>query len=248
MKGVSIEETASGLSDEKIEAYHQFIRNRWTPLGAKTIEFVESVSRERRTEGHALILGTSKDVYLVYRGTSYVSQFVRSLRQVDIDYVIAGKKVKLWETAAVSFDEIYNQVENSVKKSLKRTNSPSNARLWIIGHSLGGSHATMAAIKLTERNPDIKIGGVYTFGSNMNGFERAPGETCWTRLYDEKFGHITYRWVNDLDVAPFFAGQSGRSSSLGTCPPLPSSYVPNSRQELWGIFRSRNPKLSTFSR
>jgi len=66
--------------------------------------------------------------------------------------------------------------------------------IWITGHSLGGSLATLAAATLRLQHPQILLNGVYTFGQPRIGNQK------FSKSYNKKIQNITFRCVNNNDV------------------------------------------------
>jgi predicted lipase len=56
----------------------------------------------------------------------------------------------------------------AVKAAILQTDDPTEARIYITGHSLGGAHALFTALKLSEMKLK-NIGGVYIFGTPRIG-------------------------------------------------------------------------------
>ena len=66
-------------------------------------------------------------------------------------------------------------------------------RLFIVGHSLGGALAAIAAKRLLREQPSAEIAGVYTFGMPRCGGEQ------FARAYEPLLGARTYRFVRGDD-------------------------------------------------
>ena len=66
--------------------------------------------------------------------------------------------------------------------------------LWLGGHSLGGSLATLAAAWLAER--DLPLQGHYTFGQPSCGYDD------FRKALEAKFGDRIFRFVNNNDIVP----------------------------------------------
>ena len=202
-KGADIQQTLKGLSPDQVSSFREQVKAHWRPLGADTIEFIEFDDAEKTLEANAMVLGTKKDVFVVFRGVSRITQFMRAFRNNDIEGVIAGKKIRLWETNYLAYKGIIDQVEKEVLKARSQTTNASTAKIWLIGHSSGGAYAALSALDLTYKHPELVVGGIYTFGSNMSGIACSVGDTCLSSMYNPKFGSMTYRWVNDNDLGPF---------------------------------------------
>jgi len=74
-----------------------------------------------------------------------------------------------------------------------RDRDEEHRRLFIVGHSLGGALAAIAARRLLREEPSAEIAGVYTFGMPRCGGER------FARAYEPLLGLKTYRFVHGDD-------------------------------------------------
>ena len=74
-----------------------------------------------------------------------------------------------------------------------RDRDAEHRRLFIVGHSLGGALAAIAARRLLREQPSAEIAGVYTFGMPRCGGER------FGRAYEPSLGPRTYRFVHGDD-------------------------------------------------
>lgn len=98
---------------------------------------------------------------------------------------IAGKDTHAGFQAAV--DAVQPEILQAIDKS-RRTNKP----LFIVGHSLGGALAALAA-RFAE-SQGAKPTAIYTYG-----MPRAGGERFRTD-YNNRLGDVTFRLVHGLDI------------------------------------------------
>lgn len=82
--------------------------------------------------------------------------------------------------------------------------------MWLCGHSLGGSLATLAAWRL-ERNA-IPVHQVYTFGAPMIGNDTAAAG------FEKQFAQRVFRYIDVDDVVPKLPTISLTSNTYGHCP------------------------------
>ena len=80
--------------------------------------------------------------------------------------------------------------------SVIRNRDTAHRRLFIVGHSLGGALAAIAARRLLREEPSAEIAGVYTFGMPRCGGEQ------FARAYEPLLGPKTYRFVHGDDAVP----------------------------------------------
>jgi len=52
-------------------------------------------------------------------------------------------------------------------KAIQQTRDPSTAKIFLTGHSMGGAHALMAAMRLVDMQKNV--GGLYMFGAPKVG-------------------------------------------------------------------------------
>ena len=106
------------------------------------------------------------------------------------------------------FSEAVNWVWPDLVKRLAqfRTN---NQRLFVTGHSLGASLATLASAKLHEINQSVDA--LYTFGSPR------VGDKKFVDCFDTAFAHKAFRLVNNNDVVTRVAARLMGYSHVGRC-------------------------------
>ncbi len=68
-------------------------------------------------------------------------------------------------------------------------------RLFVVGHSLGGALAALAAVRIRKES-GLVADGIYTFGMPR------IGNPAFAQAYDEAFGERTYRLVHGEDIVP----------------------------------------------
>jgi hypothetical protein len=177
----------AGASNAKYNSarYEAAVRQRWGALGARTVEFVDDW--EDNLEAHALVAATASDVFISFRGTSTPEGWAANARLSPWRVAIGGESSLLQVHGGflTSFVSVYPRVGLAVAKALEQTvENPAAARIYITGHSLGGAHATLAALALSDNG--AKIGGVWTvrfvFGGGAGSAAAAAVECSrWLR-------------------------------------------------------------------
>jgi triacylglycerol lipase len=84
-----------------------------------------------------------------------------------------------------------------------------NQPIFITGHSMGGSLATMTAVRLGEYHQHIK--GIYTFGCPR------MGDSKFVENYDKILGDRTFRIVNHRDIVTRLAPRSFGYQHVSGC-------------------------------
>lgn len=229
--------TAFGINvntNSSRNTYKELFRRKWIAMGAKasTIKFLDvgggSMAKWRRLvgqkpEAHAIVLGTSTDVWVAYRGlTSVETALTSDLRHTPVEAPFGSHKVPVHSGFYNGFKSIFPEVIAAVKEALIVTEEPSEAKIYITGHSLGGAHALFTALKLSELRLK-SLGGVYLFGTPR------IGQTTFTELFMQSgLEPITVHWWNELDMVP----------NLGTSGPWKRSHyqeLPESTlYRIWG--------------
>ncbi len=85
-----------------------------------------------------------------------------------------------------------------------------NQPIFLTGHSMGGSLATMTAVRLGEKYYQ-QIKGLYTFGCAR------VGDLKFAENYDKIFSERTFRMVNHRDVVTRLAPRSFGYRHVGGC-------------------------------
>ena len=91
------------------------------------------------------------------------------------------------------FHRALKNVWQDIRKALDEFRGKGQS-IWITGHSLGAALATLAAATLGDDKEDIPVNGIYTFG------QPRVGDRTFARNYNQDFGEIAFRFVNNNDV------------------------------------------------
>ena len=147
---------------------------------------------DRKKSTQALIASRGDTIILSFRGTE---------KDDPNDYLAAadfaltkegGLKGHVHRGFRNALLEVWSEVEHAIQE-IRRTNP--NAVVHISGHSLGASLATIAAVKLDQK--DIPVGSVFTFGSSRVG---DPNFAAFYLL--SGLGEKTWRFRNTTDPLP----------------------------------------------
>lgn len=213
--GINVNTNSSRLT------YQELFRRKWIALGAKpnTIKFQDigggpgarwrKIINAAKPEAHAVVLGTDTDVWIAYRGlTSVDAALTSDLKHSPVDAVFGSRKVAVHSGFYNGFRALWPQVVMAVKAATMQTNEPTEAKIYITGHSLGGAHALFTGLKLAEMKLK-NLGGVYIFGT-----PRIGGPEFLALFKESGLERITNHWWNELDMVP----------NLGTAGPWKRSH------------------------
>lgn len=126
------------------------------------------------------ILCNESDIVVAFRGSQNFDN-IEDIFSVDLmnDGVLAGQ---VHRGFIQSFDKVWPQVEALLD---------SQKKVWATGHSLGGAHAAIAAVRAARRaGPNMD--GVFTYGQPRIG----------DHSYVSELGTDFYRMVNHHDPVP----------------------------------------------
>ncbi|BAZ12571.1 lipase class 3 [Calothrix sp. NIES-4071] len=162
----------------------------------------------------------TQDIYVVFRGTANLAEWISNFKFVQQSYKQANNpplcptipRTILGEVHRGFYktyirpdlgnlidriydfnrDDNYNSIRDTIEKTL--SNCPANSRVFVTGHSLGGALATIATlhIHLSERIP-IKSPILYSFASPR------VGDMNFARNFDNL---ECYRIANSEDIVP----------------------------------------------
>lgn len=127
-----------------------------------------------------------KDVFIVFRGTKTVKEWIKNFNMGLTEYLISG-----YGEVHDGFLQTYSFARNSIMEGLRGLEE--KARIFVTGHSLGAALATLAAPDI-EKNMGRKIKTLYTFGSPR------VGNDIFSISYNNEFGNKSYRIVNASDI------------------------------------------------
>jgi hypothetical protein len=122
------------------------------------------------------------------RGTLVAEEWLRNFTVIPADYSFLPD----FGTVHLGFQLVYAGVRNSIQQGLAGV--PQNARVTIVGHSLGGAMATLAAPDV-KRNFNRSQVDLCTFGGPRVG---KPG---FRRSFAPEIGRC-FRVTNQFDIVP----------------------------------------------
>jgi triacylglycerol lipase len=139
----------------------------------------------------AFIATSGSSIYLVFRGTKTISEWIAdaTVTQVDYTYVANGGKTE------TGFTTVYESIRAGIIQKLTSLASGGTyTTLYITGHSLGAALAVVAAPDLIQQT-EFKQPVVYTFAGPR------AGDPVFVSLYN---GEVDTCWrvVNTNDEVP----------------------------------------------
>ena len=89
---------------------------------------------------------------------------------------------------AKALSYVWTDIEDAIDKLRN-----DHQTIWLTGHSLGAALATLATGKIQTNERQIRVNGLYTFGSPRVGSHR------FAKLFNQDNTHV-YRFVNNNDI------------------------------------------------
>lgn len=165
------------------------------------------------------ILSNSERVLVCFRGSDEPFDWVSALGGPNFPTttIIAppswGPTVRVHKGFYDALNIVYPIIQNEV-----RNRTRGGARLFLTGHSRGGSLATLCAYRLHRDR--INVSGVYTFGAPRVGDQNFRDVYQGAGLWDR-----TFRWVRNDDPGPKWPDTGLDHNSLAPAPyPIPHRY------------------------
>jgi hypothetical protein len=171
-------------------------------MGLGDVTFIENALTD--TE---LVAARSDDAtVIVFRGTEPSEPGVDGalvdgsfgLRNQSTPAGTVGVHAGFWQAVDSVYDDVVDYIEAS-----------GDRRVWLTGHSLGGSLAVVTALRLAADGYDVA--GVQSIGApNVGG-------QSFTTVYDRLgLGARTQRWVNDRDLVPMLLDPIAGYTEVGS--------------------------------
>jgi len=164
----------------------------------------ESISRKHILVGdtQASVLSDADKVIVAFRGTE-----PKNLQ----DWMSDAEAILVPGPAGMAhkgFQDAVNLVYPELRQMVARLQNRSQS-LWVTGHSLGAALATLFVAKLRFEE-DKPVYGLYTFG------QPRTGDRSFARAFDQDFGSLMFRFVNNTDVVTRVPPRVGLYSHVGT--------------------------------
>lgn len=223
--------TAFGVSsttEATQQTYEELYRRKWSALGALpgSIRFVDEKAPVpvlgllmSQPEAHAVVLANKQDVFVSYRGLTNVESGLTENSKFTPVNGTFGEKVYLPVHGGFysSFVSIWPQVKDAIQHAITLTAKPSDARVYLSGHSMGAALAVYAAMNLVSEH--IPIGAIYLFGAPKMGQQQFVDA-----FQDFGLNILTFNWWNELDMIPAVSPPLGRNTLPYVQLPLESLY------------------------
>lgn len=154
----------------KMEAAKQC--KKWIADDMINVEYLHSDKSNKKANNAALVVSTSANVYLVFRGAkltskaNWIHQNFKGKRRGN--FAIMGEiKGNVHSGFYDAQESVWTQIQLLEDfDALFRPQSGQRKRnLYIAGHSLGGAMAIITAARLVHEHKVKRMDGVYTFGS-----------------------------------------------------------------------------------
>jgi pimeloyl-ACP methyl ester carboxylesterase len=140
----------------------------------------------------AIVFHTTTDVFLIYRGLAGAAAALGTMKTTPGNITLLGQTVAVHGGFLDSWRLVASDARSAVQSHLALTSSPSTARVFLAGHSMGGVHALLSAMQLLEAR--VPLGGVYLYGLPK------PGRQNFVNLFSSRpdLSSITYVWWNEV--------------------------------------------------
>lgn len=172
--------------------------NQFDPLNARILcgasadaygpfpsgEMIES----EESDTHAMIVRTATDLFLVFRGTTDLRNWLTDL---DCAFDLEDG-CKIHRGFSRALDSVFNRVTAEILRPGYK-----GLRFWLAGHSLGGALAMLYAWRFFTAYHQTLFSGIYTFG------QPRVGDRTFRDLYN--FSGLkarTFRVVHANDIVP----------------------------------------------
>jgi triacylglycerol lipase len=155
----------------------------------------------RGTQG---MIASNRDVVLVsFRGTEH-DAFSDWMTDLNVELVPGPMKGYVHGGFYEALSHVWMRIDKTVKKFDRRQNKS----LWVTGHSLGASLATLSVARWLERGREVA--GLYTFG------QPRTGDNDFARNFNFEFKTNAFRFVNNKDLVTRIPPRAFGYSHLGT--------------------------------
>ena len=162
------------------------IGNSHTQFDVEIRIFEKAKSTKSMAYPIGFIAEKGRNIYIVFRGTITIAEWVRNLNVRLSNYLKAG-----YGKVHEGFLQTYGIVRQRLLKVL--TGLDPRKRLFVAGHSLGAALATLALPEIADstgfRDPTI-----YTFGSPR------VGDNQFSKSFERAFVNRSFRIANTSDV------------------------------------------------
>ena len=133
------------------------------------VDFFYSTGTNTRADNAVLIVKTSSDIYIVFKGTTSFVNWSQNLkvwpRSFPISTNIRAGKGEVHSGFFDAQDSLWPSLQVHDMFQRPQREHQQDRGLWIAGHSLGGAMAIITAARLATELGVERIDGVYTFGS-----------------------------------------------------------------------------------
>lgn len=149
--------------------------------GFKTFEFWSGGNNLIDTQ--CFIAGNDEMLLLAFRGTHELKDWMTDINIT----LVGGPGGRVHEGFLMGLSLVWSQIITFI------CNERKGRALWVTGHSLGASLATLAVAKLRLER-DEPVNGLYTFG------QPRTGDRDFAKNFNADFCAQTFRYVNNNDI------------------------------------------------
>lgn len=151
------------------------------------------VLEDHHTETRVILHEERHHIVIAFRGTANVENWLEDL---DVELTPLAYQVKVHAGFLKAVDALLPDLLGAL---LPGGRDKSEVKpLFIVGHSLGGAMATLAALFLQREG--LPVHTVWTYGSPR------VGNRAWRSHYQRLLGHRTWRIVAERDLVPMVPG------------------------------------------
>lgn len=154
--------------------------------GYKFIGFVSMVKKPD-IDTQCFVMSDSQNIVIVFRGSDNLKDWFANFQTVYDPGPLKGTRAHegFQDALFPSVIGITNLVDSA---------KPTNKKIWVTGHSLGGALCSLYSGMLIEH--DYEVYGIYTFASPR------PGNSAFKEKLEARVVGPHYRVVNSGDIVP----------------------------------------------
>jgi hypothetical protein len=145
---------------------------------------------ERKGLGlQSLVARIAGQVVVVFRGTRDAQDFIDDATFGPVSGAKLGLPGKIHSGFLNNFSRVWEETRNNALAL-----GAAERGVWLVGHSLGGSLASLAALKFDAEN--VNVHAVYAFA------QPNPGNAEFASIYNARLGDRTFIVQHGLDITP----------------------------------------------
>lgn len=196
---------ARWLAWASLRAYHlPSAQKRFAEHGFELVETIENGA----TGLEAIIASNSDSVVISYAGTLQPQDFITDFNFAPTEDLLTFMPGKIHTGFLKALDASWNQIEKTIEK-----HAVNGKKIFVTGHSLGASMATLTAYRLAQKKKDIA--SVYLYAPPR------VGNAEFVTGYNSLLGNRTFRILNNQDMVAHLPPAAEAADAFGDLFPSP---------------------------